>query len=133
MRHGRPCNVPLKIDPNTFGPSLRAWWTLLQPPSRGGDKLLRPSDIPKPEWKPLLKSHRNGFALIMIGISWWGYALKAMVVDKATQLAGWESIVEDVNWVLQKTLVLYPPAPVVSTKRQLEQVAAEKPAKRGRR
>lgn len=134
MRRGRPSNVPLKVDPSVFGSSLQAWWILLQPGPRAGDKLLRSSDISNPEWKPLLKSHRNGFALIMIGISWWGYALKALSVteDKATQLARWNSLVEDVDWVLQKTLSLYPTAPSIPTKRKIGQAEAGKPSKRGR-
>ena len=132
MQHGRPSNVPFKVDPNTFGPSLQAWWILLQPQSRGGDKLLRPSEIPKAEWKSLLKSHRNGFALIMVGMSWWGSALKAAKVGQADRFARWESVVEDIDWVLRKTLALYPAPPLVSSKRKIELAGTEKPPKRGR-
>ena len=134
MRRGRPSNVPLKVDPNVFDPSLQAWWVLLQPQSQGGDRLLRPSDIPNSEWKPLSKSHRNGFAMIMIGIFWWGYALKApsATVDSAAQLARWNSFVEDVDWVLQKILLLYPAASAVTGKRKMVEIGAGKPPKRSR-
>lgn len=107
MSRGRPLYEPVKVQPEIFGAAFRIWWTSLQPVSRnfdGNGRLCRPSNIPTSEWKPLRKFHRHGFSLFMLGLSWWGHAVKGLSPAISPHFSDWQSQVEDVDWVLQQWL-----------------------------
>ncbi|KAK7676420.1 hypothetical protein QCA50_014137 [Cerrena zonata] len=140
FRRGRPLTEPTKVTPEVFGLSLQKWWLSLQPVSRGFDdnnKLLRLTDIPPMEWEALRKFHRCGFSLLMIGLSWWGHAVKDESAN-SPHLAEWKDLVEDVDWVLQQWLKQFPApqskcAAAPRTKRTEALQKGGRPPKRARR
>lgn len=82
---------------------FQEWWKGLQPPSRdmSGD-WPPPRVIPDgADWSGLMRNGPNGFYLVVVALSWW--------VSHATTQAlreEFDSIVDDVNWVLMILLGL---------------------------
>ena len=82
-----------------FGSKVRAWWTVLQPASRGNDWPLR-RDIPEDEcWPELQKGGRNGFKLVMVALNWW---LRGTNTESEVNKA--LSMLEDLVFVLERML-----------------------------
>jgi hypothetical protein len=103
-------DMPIK-DTNTFKLAWWAWWSAFQPEERiggaeGVDRTIVPPSV-EMDWVKLRKPGKNGLALVMWALTWWGRASsngdswKRAVVDVAAAIkcvrwdaGGLDSIVE---------------------------------------
>ncbi|KAF8903766.1 hypothetical protein CPB85DRAFT_1438208 [Mucidula mucida] len=111
---------PVKTNLDDYGKGWWMWWKSAQPPScLDNEALLKPELV---EWGGLeTKSGRNGFALVLASLLWWGEDVYAAVStatlsdedntpsDEAVlalatasrQRADWKAAVADVAWTLE--------------------------------
>ncbi|KAF8873096.1 hypothetical protein CPB85DRAFT_1260637 [Mucidula mucida] len=111
---------PVKTNLDDYGKGWWMWWKSAQTPSRlDNEALLKPELV---EWGGLeTKSGRNGFALVLASLLWWGEDIYAAVStatlsdedntpsDEAVlalatasrQRTDWEAAVADVAWTLE--------------------------------
>ncbi|KAF8897003.1 hypothetical protein CPB85DRAFT_1257122 [Mucidula mucida] len=84
---------PVKTNLNDYGKGWWMWWKSAQPPSRlDNEALLKPELV---EWGGLeTKLGRNGFALVLASLLWWGEDVYAARAD-------WEAAMADVAWTLE--------------------------------
>jgi hypothetical protein len=101
QRHRQWDKAPTMDKVGEFGGLWRAWWKILQPEWRaaanGNWPLVR--EVPKVEgWAKLMKGGGNGFALVLLSLSWWMMREK----DETRKTVESSSAFEDVAWVLQQ-------------------------------
>ena len=86
---------------NDFSCTWWQWWEHLQPEWRdeGPDLSL---ELPEStDWTVVRKGHPNVFFIILLSISWWGYAIH----DQSDELIeDWIAAYQDVDWVLDRLL-----------------------------
>ncbi|KAH8813866.1 hypothetical protein DL96DRAFT_1716165 [Flagelloscypha sp. PMI_526] len=97
-----------KWDGEDFGKRLCAWWNANQPDSRKalGIWVTVPLDDEKPiddlleapdkKWLHFQVPGRNGFCLMLIGLSWWWHSARKSNKD----LALWKHLVNDVRFMM---------------------------------
>ena len=88
-----PSAVPKIKDVGNWASSWRAWWILLQPESRKGEKLLRVVESGEP-WAEIKKGGINGFYTIVVSLGWWLQAL-----EKKGERTEFAKMLNDVLWV----------------------------------
>ncbi|KAJ7059352.1 hypothetical protein C8F01DRAFT_989789, partial [Mycena amicta] len=81
----------------SFGASIQAWWTALNPSWRrmadGGMKR-----VVEGGWKELQWPGVNGFMGLLYCLKWWGDGIKG----SPNNCKEWVEVVEDVTWVLEQ-------------------------------
>ncbi|KAJ8508488.1 hypothetical protein ONZ45_g9258 [Pleurotus djamor] len=107
---------------NTHCSDLFDWWYYLQPDSRRSNKfdatlrnaqqLLRNDNIPEEEWGELFKGSVNGMYGVLVCLAWWMDAS-----PKSLQRTDFDSLINDVNWVMAELLLLPKPDPVATAAR----------------
>ncbi|KAJ7744344.1 hypothetical protein B0H16DRAFT_1463217 [Mycena metata] len=83
------------------------WWDAVQPGrrQRGDDRRWNIDDVYRKEWGALDCSGANRCLSAVVGLYFWGVAVKA--AGSATQVARWDHAVQDVVWVLEGLRLLY--------------------------
>jgi hypothetical protein len=115
MKYGRKWEGRQELETKTVGPREMEgsfahgwwrWWRSLQPQKRKESEdgvLTCVNNLSAEEWEMVAKTHgRNGMLLVVGCLLWWGDAAAA-TQDTPLQLE-WKKAVEDVTWVLGKTL-----------------------------
>ena len=105
QRHRLWDKAPQMDKASEFGAMWRGWWKVLQPdwrtPNDGDWPLV--CDGPTSEgWPKLLKGGGNGFALVLLSLSWWMMREK----DETRKTTESSSVFEDVEWVLHRMVQL---------------------------
>jgi hypothetical protein len=101
QRHRLWDKAPPIDKASEFGAMWKGWWISLQPGWRIMDSWPLAQTGPVEEgWETLMKGGGNGFALILLSLSWW------MMREKDETRGATESTAafEDVQWALQQML-----------------------------
>ncbi len=73
----------------------------MQPPERGSDGTKRPETFTDDAWNKLRVASKNGFSLLLVGLSWWRKAISAADGADSELLTDWQAVVDDIAWVVK--------------------------------
>lgn len=97
IRRGRPPGWMPTVTASKLETAFKAWWLSLQPKGRvSGKGAMIATDLESGGWEVLRKPGLNGLLSALVGLFYWGGALKR----SAKQHAAWATCVEDCILVL---------------------------------
>ena len=97
IRRGRPPGWMPTITASKLETAFKAWWLSLQPKGRVSRRgAIIATDLESGGWEVLRKPGLNGLLSALVGLFYWGGALKR----SAKQHAAWATCVEDCILVL---------------------------------
>jgi len=112
MKRHRKIKVLPPIKLNEFPLQWRAWWVIIQPSWRqeviGSSWPPPQATASKSDWKSLKKAGPNGFYLVMLTLSWWGWAIANS--SAPVPYTEFDIAVADVEWVLSNIIQQLAPA-----------------------
>ncbi|PPQ96657.1 hypothetical protein CVT26_010321 [Gymnopilus dilepis] len=110
MKNNRKLNrFPPIVKASDFILSWRQWWMAMQPDWRSRDPSWPPSrDAPEgSHWPKFTHSGPNGMFLLILSLGWWG----RLVANGSGDVLEYETALDDVLWVLSRTLGGIPATP----------------------